>query len=148
MAAPTITDYASRIESIRPIIEEHAPQNEQDRRLADPIYEAMLDAGLFRTLVPRAHGGDEVHPVEAYRVWEAVATIDSAAGWNLQIATAAGCFASWLPAEGSDEIYARGPDVIAAGGFFPPAAPSASTAAGRSTAGWRSPAAASAPTGS
>ena len=32
---------------------------------------------------PGRYGGLEVHPVEAMRVWEAVARVDSAAAWNL-----------------------------------------------------------------
>lgn len=120
MAIVTTTSYADRIEEIRPVIEEHAPQTEADRHLAEPIYGAMLDAGLFRLLAPTTFGGDEVHPVVAYEVWEAIARIDSAAGWNLQIAAAAAGFAAWLPAEGSAEIYAEGPDLVVAGGVFPP----------------------------
>ena len=73
------------VERIGPILEESAAQAEAERALSDAAYDAMLDAGLFRTLAPRAFGGLELDPVEAYRVWEAVARIDSAAGWNLQI---------------------------------------------------------------
>ncbi len=121
MTTTITSDYTDRIESIRPIIEEHAPQTEEDRHLAEPVYQAMQDAGLMRLLAPKAYGGDEVHPVEAYKVWEAVAKIDSAAGWNLQIAAAAAGFIAWLPAEGAEEIYADGPDLVVAGAFFPPA---------------------------
>ena len=119
------------VEEIRPILEEHAPQSEADRRLADASYDAMLQAGLFRMLSPRAFGGMELHPVEAYKVWEAVSRIDSAAGWNLQIANAVASFAVWLPPEGGEEVFGDGPDVIAAGTFFPPAA------ATRVDGGWR-----------
>jgi len=105
---------------IRPIIEKHADRAEAERALTDAVYDAMLDAGLFRTLVPKAFGGLELHPVEAFRVWEAVARIDSVAGWNLQISASAMAFAAWLPKQGGEEVYAAGPDTIFAGGFFPP----------------------------
>jgi alkylation response protein AidB-like acyl-CoA dehydrogenase len=69
--------------------------------LADASYDAMRAAGLFRMLVPRVFGGMELHLVEAYKVWEAVARIDSAAGWNLQISNAIAGFATWLPVASS-----------------------------------------------
>ena len=119
------------VEAIRPILEQHAPQSEADRRLADASYDAMLHAGLFRMLSPRAFGGMELAPVEAYKVWEAVSRIDSAAGWNLQVANGVASFAVWLPPEGGEQVFADGPDVIAAGTFFPPAA------ATRADGGWR-----------
>jgi alkylation response protein AidB-like acyl-CoA dehydrogenase len=108
------------VEHIRPIIEEHAAESDAQRALAAPVYDAMRAAGLFRTLVPKTVGGFELHPAEAYRVWEAVARIDSAAAWNLQISSAISLFACHLPADGGEEVFERGPDTIFAGGFFPP----------------------------
>jgi alkylation response protein AidB-like acyl-CoA dehydrogenase len=110
----------SEVERIAPILEQNAARAEAERALPHAAYDAMLDAGLFRALAPRAFGGLELHPAEAYRVWEAVSRIDSVAGWNLQISSAIGGFAAWLPKEGSEEVYARGADTIFAGGFFPP----------------------------
>jgi alkylation response protein AidB-like acyl-CoA dehydrogenase len=118
----TTTDaLLQAVEDIRPLLEKHAPQSEADRRLADASYDAMRAAGLFRMLVPRVFGGMELHLVQAYKVWETVARIDSAAGWNLQIANAIAGFAAWLPAEGGKEVFGESPDIIVAGGFFPPA---------------------------
>lgn len=120
------------VDRIRPILEAEADRAEAERALSGAVYDAMLDAGLFRIAVPKAFGGLELHPAEAYRVWEAVARIDSAAAWNLQQSSSVSGFAiPWLPKEGGEELYARGPDTIFAGGFFPPA-PSV-----RVKGGWR-----------
>ena len=79
----------------------------------------MIDAGLFRMLSPKAFGGLEIHPVEAFRVVEAVARIDSAAGWNLNQSYSISGACAWLPKEGGEELFGNGPDAICAGGFFP-----------------------------
>ena len=78
----------SEVERIRPILEDCGPQAEAERALPDAAYDAMIDAGLFRMLAPKAFGGLELHLVEAYRVVEAVARIDSAAAWNLNQSSA------------------------------------------------------------
>jgi alkylation response protein AidB-like acyl-CoA dehydrogenase len=108
------------VERIRSTLEQCSPQAEAERALPDAAYDAMQGAGLFRMLAPKAFGGLELHPVEAYRVWESVARVDSVAAWNLQISSSIGGFAAWLPKEGGEEIYERGPDTIFAGGLFPP----------------------------
>jgi alkylation response protein AidB-like acyl-CoA dehydrogenase len=108
------------VDRVRPVVEAYAEEAEAQRALADPVYDAMVDAGLFRTLAPKAFGGLELHPTEAYRVFEALARIDSAAAWCLQISAAIGGFARWLPKGGGEEVFERGPDTIFAGGIFPP----------------------------
>jgi alkylation response protein AidB-like acyl-CoA dehydrogenase len=120
---PTITTESllQAVETLRPILEAQVSQSETDRRLAKASYDAMRAAGLFRMLVPRVFGGMALHPVAAYKVWEAVARIDSTAAWNLLMATGIAGFAAWLPAAGGEEIFGKSPDVIAASGFFPPA---------------------------
>jgi alkylation response protein AidB-like acyl-CoA dehydrogenase len=118
------------VQRIRSIIEEHADSAEADRRLTDAVYDAMHQAGLFAMLAPKAHGGLELHPVEAMQVWEAVARIDSAAAWNLVMNQAIAAFAAWLPAEGARELFRDGPPTVA-GALNPPAA------ARRVEGGWR-----------
>src|SRR3954452_19889953 len=107
------------VEDIRPIIEEHAESAEADRRLPAVVHDAMHQAGLFAMLAPRAHGGLELHPVEAMQIWEAVARIDSAAAWNLVMNQAISAYAAWLPAEGARELFRDGPPTTA-GALTPP----------------------------
>jgi alkylation response protein AidB-like acyl-CoA dehydrogenase len=83
MANQTITDLLGAIERIAPLFVENARAAEADRHLSDAVYHAMYDPGLYGMLAPRAYGGMELHPADCLRVWEAVARIDAAAGWNL-----------------------------------------------------------------
>jgi alkylation response protein AidB-like acyl-CoA dehydrogenase len=108
------------VERIRPILEEHSAAAEANRQPSRVTYDAMLDARLFAMLAPAAHGGLELHPVDAMRVWETVARIDASAAWVLVLQEAAN-FVGWLPAPGRDEILHDGPTTLA-GGFNPPAA--------------------------
>src|SRR2546430_1838692 len=131
MARNDVTSHLlGQVERIRPLIEEHAARAEADRRLSGVVHDAMVDAGLFAMLAPTAYGGLELHPVEAMRVWEAVARSDSAAAWNLVMNQAIAAYAAWLPAAGARELFADGPTTVA-GALNPPAA------ATRAPGGWR-----------
>ncbi len=110
----------NEVERIRPTLEDHSEVAEAERCLPDAVYDAMIDAGLFRTLAPKTLGGLEIHPVDHYRVIEAIARIESTAAWNLNQSAAVAAFVPWMPREGGEEVYAKGPDTIFAGGFFPP----------------------------
>ena len=114
-----VHDLLEAVDRIRPLIEEHADSAEANRQLSGVVYDAMYQAGLFAMLAPKAHGGLELHPVEAMRVWEAVARIDSAAAWNLVMNQAISAYAAWLPAEGAREVFRHGP-ATTAGAFNPP----------------------------
>ena len=118
------------VEEIRPLIQQHAAAAEADRRLGSGVYDAMYGAGLFSMLAPRAHGGLEVHPVEAMRVWEAVARADTAAAWNLVMNQCISAYAAWMSPEGARELFRDGPPTTA-GALNPPAA------AIRVEGGWR-----------
>lgn len=118
------------VERLRPLLAEQAPSNEEQLRVTPTAYQAMFDAGLFSMLQPKAHGGLELHPVEAMRVWESVARIDSAAAWNLVMNQANMSFAAWLQADGAAEVFRDGPTTVA-GVLNPPGA------AVRDDGGWR-----------
>jgi alkylation response protein AidB-like acyl-CoA dehydrogenase len=118
-AGAIVHDLLEAVDRIRPLIKEHADSAEANRQLSGVVYDAMYEAGLFAMLAPKAHGGLELHPVDAMRVWEAVARIDSAAAWNLVMNQAISAYAAWLPPEGAREVFRDGP-ATTAGAFNPP----------------------------
>lgn len=116
--AISVETLLERVRAIAPIITEHAAAAERERRLSKPVFEAMRDAGLYRMWIPRELGGYEVDPVSGMKVFEAVARLDSAAAWNLQIAVAASTLMAFLPDAGAEEICSESPQI--AGALFPP----------------------------
>ena len=124
------TELLAAVERIKPVIQAHAATAEAERRLTGAAYDAMYEAGLFAMLAPRAYGGLEVHPVEAMRVWEAVARVDAAAAWNLVMNQCISAYAAWMSPEGARELFRHGP-AITAGALNPPGA------ATRVEGGWR-----------
>jgi indole-3-acetate monooxygenase len=123
-------ELLAAVDRVRPVIQAHAGLAEAERRLSATVFDAMHDAGLFAMLAPRAYGGLEVHPIEAMRVWEAVARVDSAAAWNLVMNQAISAYAAWMSPEGARELFRDGP-ATTAGALNPPAA------AVRAEGGWR-----------
>ena len=107
------------VASIEPTIRQHAAEAEANRGLSKPVHQAMLDAGLFSMFVPRSLGGLEVDVVTGFEAIEEISRIDSAAGWNLQIAACPIGMAAIFPDDTVREIFAQ-QDAVVAGGFFPP----------------------------
>jgi alkylation response protein AidB-like acyl-CoA dehydrogenase len=110
----------ARARALEPVIRQHADTTERDRRLARPVLEAMREAGMFRMFTPRSLGGLEADPVTVARVAEELAMADSAAAWALQAGNTGSWWAGRFPEEGIAELFANGPDVLAAASFAPP----------------------------
>jgi alkylation response protein AidB-like acyl-CoA dehydrogenase len=78
-----------RARRLAPVIAGAAAEGERARRLAEPVVAALLDAGLYRLLLPRALDGAELEPAAFVRVIEEVGRADASAAWCL--CQAAGC---------------------------------------------------------
>jgi alkylation response protein AidB-like acyl-CoA dehydrogenase len=68
------------VRSLEPLIREHAEALD-DRRIPEPLVEALYDAGVFRSMLPREVGGLEVEPVEWLQMIEELARINASVGW-------------------------------------------------------------------
>jgi alkylation response protein AidB-like acyl-CoA dehydrogenase len=79
----------------------------------------MKAAGVYRALVARRFGGDEVSPTEFLRLIETISMADGSAGWVASFGFSA-IYLAALPLATLESIYAAGPDVVFAGGIFPP----------------------------
>ena len=133
-----MTAAASIVDSIRslaPIIREHVDSIDQERCLPKPVVRGLVDAGVFRLLMPRSLGGDEVEPLMACRVFEEAAIQDGAVGWCAMIGAANGYFGGLLPTAGAREVYADR-DVVLAGTFRPAGAAVAVDGGYRVTGRW------------
>ena len=106
------------IAEVEPVLRKYAAQAEADRRLAPEAMNAILDAGLMRTWTPKAYGGLEMDPIPAFKMFEAIARIDSAAGWIVANSCGISSF-SWYPVEANKEMRAD-PRGFPAGSWFPP----------------------------
>src|SRR5262245_41379134 len=115
----TVDTLLEKVQAIAPTIRKSAPEAEQARRLSRPVVDAMQQAELYRMARAKAFGGLELDPVSIFRVVEAVARHDSAAGWNLQLALVVDSILAWLPDEGVADILEGHPEVIFATSFSP-----------------------------
>ena len=78
-------DVMRQIEVVRPVIEAHADEADEQRRLSNDVARAMAAARLYRIAVPRSLGGAEAHPITQIQTIEAVSEIHGSTGWNLMI---------------------------------------------------------------
>ena len=107
-AAQALTEAAARA----------ARDTEQRRRLPGDLVAAMIDAGVYRLLVPEAVGGLEAHPAVLVGAVEALARGDGAAGWCAAIGATSGLVGGYLPEDAAREVFGD-PRAIAGGVFAP-----------------------------
>jgi indole-3-acetate monooxygenase len=116
------------VKRLEPVLRENAALADAERNLPKAAMAAMVEAGVFRTWMPRAFGGLEMVPTLAIQMFEEIARIDSAAGWIASNSCAITPLCQVLPEAGAAEICAD-PDTVLAGGCSPLAPPSRSMAA-------------------
>ncbi|MDY0745240.1 acyl-CoA dehydrogenase family protein [Paucibacter sp. R3-3] len=89
------------------------------QQLPDDIVAAFKREGVYRALVPRSLGGDERSPREFCELVERIAQADGSAGWVASFGMGVTYLAS-LPPATLRLIYSDTPDIVFAGGIFPP----------------------------
>jgi alkylation response protein AidB-like acyl-CoA dehydrogenase len=87
--------------------------------VSDDVIEMMKAAGVYRALVARRFGGEERTPSEFLRLIEEISIADGSAGWVASFGFSA-VYLSALPVATLEQIYAHTPDVVFAGGIYPP----------------------------
>src|SRR5450755_4030821 len=112
-------ELLAEVDSLAPILAEHAPLSEKLGRLDAPSIEAVRSTRLLRMFCPRELGGLEVDPVTAILVLEALARIDGSASWVIGILGSSALFTGpYLPTATTRRIYAKGVPSMA-GSFRP-----------------------------
>lgn len=107
--------FLERVHTLGPRIAEAAGQIEAERRIPEPLLESMIDAELFRLLLPRSVGGAEVHPLTFMHVIEAMAQIEASPAWNVCQNSVCAMVAAYLPLEAAARIFGDRRSILAWG---------------------------------
>ena len=118
----TPIDENSVVDPLAKLLTETASRHEEfnaQKRLSSDIVELLKQAGVYRALVAKRFGGDEKSPSEFLQLIEKISTADGSTGWVASFGFSS-VYLSALPLDTLKTMYAKGPDVVFAGGIFPP----------------------------
>ena len=82
-----------RIGRIARVLENSGDRNEALGQLAPEVVDALHEQRLFRLLLERAYGGEEVDLVTWFRTMEALGKLDASSAWC--VGQINGCSAGW-----------------------------------------------------
>jgi alkylation response protein AidB-like acyl-CoA dehydrogenase len=120
IATPGVTTQReARLQSLLADIRARREEFQTLRHIPHDIVEQFVGLGLYRAFVARRFGGDEITPMDFLDLIERISVADGSAGWVASFGCASTYLAS-LPASTLATLYADGPDVIFAGGIYPP----------------------------
>lgn len=112
-------DPIERAKALRATIEGAGPAIEQSRSLPQDLRAALHDAGLFRLLLPRRYGGEEVPPATLVAAVEEIAKGDASTAWCVAQASGCSMAAAYLEPDVAQEIFGRSDAVLAWGPVGP-----------------------------
>jgi len=83
------------------------------------LIERFKEIGIYRAFVPKEFGGDEKTPSQFLQAIEAISAADGSCGWVASFGMSPAYLAG-LPMSSIEEVWGKSPDVVFAGGAFPP----------------------------
>ncbi|HYH21673.1 MAG TPA: acyl-CoA dehydrogenase family protein [Azospirillum sp.] len=110
---------AAEFDSLLADIRARRKEFEQQKYISQDIIERFKGIGVYRALVPKRYGGDEKSPLDFLLMVEEIAAADGSAGWVASFGMNPAYLAA-LPPQTVEKVWANGPDVVFAGGIFPP----------------------------
>jgi alkylation response protein AidB-like acyl-CoA dehydrogenase len=103
--APT-SDAIGRARAIAATVAASADALEQSQRFPPALLDALHDARLFRLLLPRSAGGEEVEPWTYFEAVQEIARHDASVGWCVFVANSSAIIAAFLTPPVAAEIFA------------------------------------------
>src|SRR6201987_26336 len=104
-----------RARALAPLIAQEADEIERTRRLTQPVVSALIENGLYRSLLPQSFGGAEAPPEVFMQMLEEIANADASTAWCLGQCSVCAMTAAYLDPDVAREIFGA-PDGILAWG--------------------------------
>ena len=108
-------DLVERARALQPLIARDADEIERTRRLTPAVTSALIENGLYRSLLPQSFGGAEA-PLETFmQMQEEIAKADASTAWCLGQCSVCAMTAAYLDADAANEIFNVAPGILAWG---------------------------------
>jgi alkylation response protein AidB-like acyl-CoA dehydrogenase len=114
-----IADTLSRVRDLSPTIAKRSEEIEQSRQLPADVVDVLAAAGCFRMTAPTRYGGDELAMPDVLAVLTELARADPSVGWVVGQVALSQLIVGCCPEPAVAEVYAAGPDLLAAGAVAP-----------------------------
>ncbi|GAA1954169.1 acyl-CoA dehydrogenase family protein [Amycolatopsis minnesotensis] len=124
------------VTEVLPLVDGFAAEADAKGVLPASLVDALLAAGCFRLAAPARHGGSAVPLPELLGVLEALATADGSTAWVVGQAALSQLIIDCAPEATVAELYAAGPDLLAAGAVAPKGRATAVTGGRRVKGRW------------
>ena len=108
-AAPHSTDPLARIAGIADLLQGAAAANQTLGRLTPQVVDQLHEQRLFRLLLPRAYGGEEVDLVTWFRSMESLAKLDASTAWCVGQINGCAASSAALAPEVAGKIWGESP---------------------------------------
>jgi alkylation response protein AidB-like acyl-CoA dehydrogenase len=108
-------DLVDRARALQPLIARDADEIERTRRLTPAVTSALIENGLYRSLLPQSLGGTEA-PLETFmQMQEEIAKADASTAWCLGQCSVCAMTAAYLDPDAANEIFNTAPGILAWG---------------------------------
>jgi alkylation response protein AidB-like acyl-CoA dehydrogenase len=115
MNKPAAFGLVERARALAPLIASEAEDAEKTRRLTEPVVSALIENGLYRSLLPQSIGGHEA-PLDIFmQMLEEVAKADASTAWCLGQCSVCGMTAAYLDPDTAREMFEAPQSVLAWG---------------------------------
>ena len=111
----TSDDPVARAKALGPRILAAGDEVERTRRIPEPLLTELFEARLFRLLLPRSVGGEQVDPSTYLAAIEEVSRHDASIGWNMFVANSSSLIAPFLEPDTARTIFASPRTVLSWG---------------------------------
>jgi alkylation response protein AidB-like acyl-CoA dehydrogenase len=109
-------DCVANARAMGPVIAAAAPRIEANGELPADLVAALHEARLYRMLVPRSLGGEELSPVDYVQAIEEIAKADASTAWCVAQTSVCSTMSAYLKAATAAEIFLKNPRGVLAWG--------------------------------
>jgi alkylation response protein AidB-like acyl-CoA dehydrogenase len=115
MNKPEALSLVERAKALAPLLAEEADEIERTRRLTPKVVSALIENGLYKSLLPKTIGGFESPPVVFMEMLEEIAKADASTAWCVGQCSVVGMTAAYLDADVAHQVFGKPDDIVAWG---------------------------------
>jgi len=108
-------DPVARARKLGPAIAAQAGEIERTQEIPEPLLSELHESRLWRMLLPRSVGGDQLEPWTYLQAIEELGRHDGSVAWNAFVANSSSLIAPFIPLESARAIYGDPRGLIAWG---------------------------------